>query len=470
MGRRFRLLLQALFVAVLATSVAAPAAVRGAVAPPTIAMAFGAPTLVLGNSTSLTFTITNPNSGTALSGISFSDTFPYGLLVAYPNGLTGSCGGGAISAASYSTQVSLAGASLAANETCTFSVDVVGAAPGVQSNTTDPIAWAGGTGGSASASITVGTPATISMSFDPPGIPLNGTSTLTVALYNPETSDTDIPETGVTATLPAGLSIANGSGPVNPDVSDCGTLTTTGGNTIDISGVNLWIGWSCTARVTVTGPGVAGAYTTSAGPILTPGGIPSNTGSATLNVLAPPTIAMSFAAPSITLSSHGALIFTVTNPAGNGADIEGIAVTADLPAGLTVADGTVGACGGIVTTTGGKAIGLTGGVAPVASTCTFSVDVTGAVLGSYTAAGGPVTSSNAGSGNSATAGVTVVVEAATPAPATPSPTLPPGTTLPPSSTERGRSSDSNGSPILLFLLIATIVGMVVFRRAVVRGR
>jgi uncharacterized repeat protein (TIGR01451 family) len=247
-------------------------------------------------------------------------------------------------------------------------------------------------------------------------------------------------------------------------------LTTSGGDTISVSGVNLSIGWICSFSVTVTGPAVPGNYVNTAGPLVVPEGLPSNIASATLNVLAPPTLAMAFVAPTITIGTQAPLTFTVTNPSPNGANLLGVAFTASVPAGLSVANSSQSVCGGTLTTSGDATIDLTGAMVGVGSTCAFSVDVTGAVLGSYTAASGPVTSSNAGSGNSAAAAVTVVVEAATPAPASPSPTLAPGTTLPPSSTERGASPDSSGSPALLFLLLASMAGMIVFRRVVVRGR
>src|SRR5207253_851723 len=66
------------------------------VAPPVIIKAFGAASIPLNGSTSLTFTIQNNNTTTSLTGVGFSDTLPAGLVVSTPNGLTGSCGGGTI--------------------------------------------------------------------------------------------------------------------------------------------------------------------------------------------------------------------------------------------------------------------------------------------------------------------------------------------------------------------------------------
>jgi hypothetical protein len=125
--------------------------------PPTITKAFADSELQLfGASTALSFAITNPNA-TALTAIAFTDTLPAGLVVSTPNGLTGSCGGGAITATAGSNSINLTGATLAGGASCTFSVNVTGTAVGVFTNTSGPVTAFGGTvvGNTATASISV---------------------------------------------------------------------------------------------------------------------------------------------------------------------------------------------------------------------------------------------------------------------------------------------------------------------------
>jgi len=127
--------------------------------PPMIGKAFGAATITLNGSTSLTFNLSNPNAGATLTGVGFTDSLPAGLVVSTPNGLTGSCGGGTITAAAGSGSVSLSSATLAAGASCGFSVNVTGISAGTQNNTTSAVTSnEGGSGNTASASITVAGP------------------------------------------------------------------------------------------------------------------------------------------------------------------------------------------------------------------------------------------------------------------------------------------------------------------------
>ncbi len=122
-------------------------------------MSFGAASIPLGGSTSLSFTLTNPNTASTLTGVGVTDTLPAGLVVSTPNGLTGSCGGGTLTATAGSGSVSLSGATLAESASCTFGVNVTGNTSGTKNNVTDAVTSVEGGGGlTASASLAVTTP------------------------------------------------------------------------------------------------------------------------------------------------------------------------------------------------------------------------------------------------------------------------------------------------------------------------
>src|SRR5262249_33843815 len=93
--------------------------------PPSITKQFGAATIPLNGTTSLTFTISSSNQHLTLNGISFSDSLPAGLVVATPSGLSTTCTGTATATAG-SSSVSLSGASLAPGTSCTVAVNVQG--------------------------------------------------------------------------------------------------------------------------------------------------------------------------------------------------------------------------------------------------------------------------------------------------------------------------------------------------------
>ncbi len=124
--------------------------------PPTITKTFGSDRVAVSGSTTLTFNLSNPNSSLSLSGIGFTDTLPGGLLVSTPTDVTGSCGGGTIAAVAGSNSVSLAGATLSAKATCSFTASVTGSSTGTQNNITSAVtSTEAGNGGTASARITV---------------------------------------------------------------------------------------------------------------------------------------------------------------------------------------------------------------------------------------------------------------------------------------------------------------------------
>ena len=184
------------------------------IAPPSISKSFGASSILVGGSTSLSFTVTNPAANTvSLTGVSFTDTLPAGLTVAAPNGLTGSCGGGTITATAGAGTVSLSGATLATNSNCTFSVNVTGTTAGVQNNSVTVSSTNGGTGNTATASVTVIAPPDLTITKTHTGNFSQGQTgaQYTITVTNSGGSSTSATVT-VTDALPSGLTATAFSG------------------------------------------------------------------------------------------------------------------------------------------------------------------------------------------------------------------------------------------------------------------
>src|SRR5262249_61337086 len=74
---------------------------------PTIQKSFSTSTICTGGVATLTFTIMNPNSATAFTGIAFTDALPSGLVVAPTPNASTTCGSGSFSPAPQSGDTSL---------------------------------------------------------------------------------------------------------------------------------------------------------------------------------------------------------------------------------------------------------------------------------------------------------------------------------------------------------------------------
>ncbi|MDX1406993.1 MAG: DUF11 domain-containing protein, partial [Saprospiraceae bacterium] len=129
------------------------------VAPPVINKSFTANPIFTGNTTTLNFTIANPNMATALTGVAFTDVLPAGLTVA--DGTFSACGGASnLTTTAATGTIALTGGSIAANGSCTFSVTVTGSTVGLKTNTTGNVTSTnGGTGNTATADVLVRDPA-----------------------------------------------------------------------------------------------------------------------------------------------------------------------------------------------------------------------------------------------------------------------------------------------------------------------
>ena len=335
----------------------------------------------------------NLNAFTGVTGTStytssgYTSTSPGGLVTAK---LTIAQGANTLAASTTATNT-IASATLTANITAS------GAGTGtvVIDNATS----------TANFSVTVLSP-TIQIAFGASTIPVSGTTSLTFTLANPNTG---VSATGVAFfnPLPSGLVVAS----VPATTNTCGgTLTATaGGSSISLSGSTINASSNCAISVNVTST-TAGVKSDTTGGVTSTNesvdGAPSNT--ATINVLAPPTISKAFGTSSLAAGATTSLTFTLANP--DTATQSGIAFSDTFPAGLTIASpsGLTGACGGSVTATaGGSSVTLSGGSLTANTNCTIAVNVTDSTPGGITNTTGNVSSTQGGTGLTASAGLTV---------------------------------------------------------------
>ncbi|HQR35406.1 MAG TPA: Ig-like domain repeat protein, partial [Blastocatellia bacterium] len=231
------------------------------VAPPSIAKSFSPSTAPLNTVTTLTFTITNPSSNTvALTGVTLTDNFPGAgnLVVANPLATTNTCGGslqdgGGGSLTAGDTGIKLVGGTVSTSGTCTVSVNVTALAQGPFVNLTGNVGSTnGGTGNTATATLSTNTPPMITASpiSRAAGSPASNSTIATVS-DNESAAGTLVvtvtsanPSNGVTLS-----SLVNSNGTITANaVAACGA--TNASFTLQVSDGNLTA--TATLNVTVT--------------------------------------------------------------------------------------------------------------------------------------------------------------------------------------------------------------------------
>ena len=252
---------------------------------------------------------------------------------------------------------------------------------------------------------------TITKSVSPTSIPVNGTSTLTITITNP--NGKQIVGLSFTDTYPANLK--NASTPALGNT--CGGSATGAANatSLSLSGGSLAAGASCAVSVSVTSA-TAGSYLNPPSSMsVTVTNAPAGNlaaSAATLTVVNPPGVTKSFGTNPILAGGTSLLTITLSN--SNAVAITGVAFTDTYPAGVTNSTTASTTCGGTATAavTGGT-VSLSGGSIPAGGNCTVTVTVTAASAGSYanSVAVSAVTSANAGS-NTLAASDTLTVNVA----------------------------------------------------------
>ena len=371
--------------------------------PPTLSKSFTPPTVLAGQNSALVINIGNPNTF-PLTNVAFTETLPAGLILATPLAVTNSCGG-VLTAAGRS--MVLSAGTIAAGTSCNVTALVTGLFAGSQKSATSAVTSAEvGNSVTATASLLVIGPPSIGKTFGSAVFPINGTTTLTFTLTNPNATNM---VASVTDALPAGLVVATPNG-LNSSNCISGNITAVAASSsISLASMVIAANSACVVKVNVTGT-TAGVKVNTTSAITSVDAGTGNVASATTVVALPPSISKAFDVAVTPLNGVTTLTFNIGNPNAATA-LTGVGFTDNLPAGLKVATPSVitNSCSGTVTAVAGSGtISLTGGgpLAP-ASSCTVTAQVTGVATGLQVNVTDPVTSIEGGTGNTATASLTI---------------------------------------------------------------
>jgi len=353
------------------------------------------PVIVTGGQPSvLRIDITNPiGSPSGADNVSFTDTFPTGIEVyAVPNPST-TCTNGLVTAVPGAGSISLSGATLPANSTCSVFVTTT-SVKFLNLINTIPVGAVSTTQGYTNSLATTATLSTLqglgaAKSFTPTSISAGQTATLKNRLFStrdPSQPNTTLTGVSFTDSLPAGLTVA----PTPNASTDCsgGTVTAAANATqVTLAGATIQPNTNCLVQVDVTASAL-GAYTNTIPKetITSNEGFKSpNDAVATLNVLNPPVITKAFSPAPVKAGQVSTLTVTITN--ANAQTLNGVVLTDNLPSGLSVASppnaSTTCSGGAVAALVAGSSIALTNATVPASGACTFQADVASNVPGDY---------------------------------------------------------------------------------------
>lgn len=386
---------------------------------PNISKSFATSPVKVGDRTELIVTVTN-TANVALTGVALTDNLPPDMAVANPSDSSTTCAGGNVTALPGAVSLSLAGATVPANDSCTFRAFVVASKAGSFTNTIGQGAITsqqGLTNGNpASAQLQVLAQPGISKSFTPAQIASGGTSTLRIRLDNTNATPITLTSALVDA-LPGNVFVAaspNINGNLGGAVACPGTVTAAAGaiSLTYANGAAIPAG-GCTISVDVTSS-VTGSYlnTIAAGQLKTSAGDNPEPANATLGVGQPaaPTVNKSFSPATIDQGATSTLTITLGNPNATALTLAS-AMTDTLPTNVLVAatPNIGGTCtvGSVTAAPGGNTVVYAQNATIPPAGCTITVNVTSNVAGAYTntipasglstvEAGGNPTPANAG--------------------------------------------------------------------------
>jgi LPXTG-site transpeptidase (sortase) family protein len=379
-----------------------------AVLPPSISKGFSPNTISMGDVSTLTITLNNNDANTNLTGTSFTDTLPAGVVLANPavgtTPLT-NCGGSALLAATPGgNTIALTNATVTPGQNCVVTVNVTSATQDVYLNT---IPAGPNTPGSvktdqgvtnadpAEATLYV-QPINVTKQFDYSSFQAGGTNTLTITLQN--LTNSTYTGVSISDTLPV-IPNANLTYVASSAATTCisGTVSNTS-TTVTLTGGTIPPNSSCTITVDVTTP-ISATDATYTNTIL-PGAIDiashpniTNGIEATADVsvyefgTGMPNSVKTFFPDPIDIGQSTRLRIDLFAPADT--DLTNFSITDYLPAGVTVSNTTpasVNNCGAtpprvLTANTGATFISLTGGTILAGTRCRINVWVTSSTPG-----------------------------------------------------------------------------------------
>ncbi len=127
----------------------------GAQTPPMFSKSFTDSSIMVGETTSLIFTIDNTANDTAALDLEFIDPLPTGLTFASPLNLNNTCSAIVTTIVSSTATLDVTAGSVSAASSCIISVDVLAVAPGTQINTTGDLTSTLGNSGTATATLII---------------------------------------------------------------------------------------------------------------------------------------------------------------------------------------------------------------------------------------------------------------------------------------------------------------------------
>ena len=227
---------------------------------PRLSKAFSPDPIKVGETSTLTFTLTNANASSALTSVAFSDILPSGMKVAATPNASTTCTSATWAPVAGDTTLTFSGGTIPQGSpgTCTAQVDVTVLSSGTFTNTsgyisssetglnTNPYNDAKPGQGRDSLTVNVGPP-NIVKSFSPNPIPQNGKSILTFTITNPNLNSS-LSNVSFTDNFPAEITAT--TSPTTTCTS--AVLTTSTASMIEMTGATLAAGATCTVTVEVT--------------------------------------------------------------------------------------------------------------------------------------------------------------------------------------------------------------------------